>query len=409
MEGGGHHTACGAGVGCRSADGEGTAVTQAGGCGYHELLRAQVREVSTTLNIPARTWYGPSGWLNDTSLGPWKGGQLQVVELPRPTRLNSSCVTVYGGKVDAAGPGMIYISADNGTTWGNGTKAEWFESIAVAFGLRPYIAGQEEHASLLVWSDAMTAPVTDITMELPFCKPARTQKWTAIARPRAVLKFTFEGMRDLINQDVRIIVKLSTGHSFTKLRRFMRAPSLPNSSAAIPVQVGHAARGLRVDGRPYLGVGWYLDGMSGVESGRGFATYDTMADYLTHAQAPLGVNQGMIYRMFTYPLDRQLHVLDQLAASGFKVMYEVGQQLSDCGDPIQAKLRGMPGLCFNDSSKLLWLKDVVHLVKHHPALLGYYSTGAIPSVVLFGNLNICILLIRSKICRYVFLCDCCSL
>ena len=47
--------------------------------------------------------------------------------------------------------------------------------------------------------------------------------------------------------------------------------------------------------------------------------------------------------------------------------------MGDCGDPIQAELRGMPGLCYNDSSKLTWLKDVVHLVKHHPALLGYYS------------------------------------
>ena len=123
----------------------------------------------------------------------------------------------------------------------------------------------------------------------------------------------------------------------------MRAPPLPNSSAALPVQVDHAARGLRVDGRPYVGIGWYLDGMGGVESGLGFATFANMTDYLTHAQAPLGVNQGMIYRMFTYPPERQLAVLDQLAASGFKVMYEVGQQLSDCGDPIQAELRGMPG------------------------------------------------------------------
>ena len=179
-------------------------------------------------------------------------------------------------------------------------------------------------------------------------------------------------MHETINQDVRITVKLSNGHTFTKLRRFMRAPPLPNSSSALPVQVDHATRGLRVDGRPYVGIGWYLDGMGGADSGGGFATYDNMTDYLTHAQAPLGVNQGMIYRMFTYPPERQLRVLDQLAAAGFKVMYEVGQQLSDCGDPIQAELRGMPGLCYNDSSKLTWLKDVVRLIKHHPALLGYY-------------------------------------
>ena len=35
-------------------------------------------------------------------------------------------------------------------------------------------------------------------------------------------------------------------------------------------------------------------------------------------------------------------------------------------------MRGVPGLCFNDTSKLEWLKHRVELVMHHPALLGYY-------------------------------------
>ena len=38
-------------------------------------------------------------------------------------------------------------------------------------------------------------------------------------------------------------------------------------------------------------------------------------------------SQGMIYRLFTYPVAHQLLVLDQLAQAGFKVMYEVGQQV----------------------------------------------------------------------------------
>jgi hypothetical protein len=58
--------------------------------------------------------------------------------------------------------------------------------------------------------------------------------------------------------------------------------------------------------------------------------------------------------------------MDQLAAAGFKVMYEVGQQMGDCGDPIQEHYRGIPGLCYNDSTKLTWLKDRIKLVRHHP-------------------------------------------
>ena len=336
-----------------------------------ELLRAKVAEVSSTLNIPGREWYGPSKWVNDTVLGPWRGGILQTVALPTPTRVNSSCVTVFGGTTDAAGPGMLYVSSDNGTTWGNGTRAEWYESVAVAFGLRPYITGQETEATLLVWADPSVGSIASVEMELPFASPARTQKWGA-AGPRAELRFAFTDLPESINQDVKIVIKLSSGHRFSKLRRLMRAPALPATSTALPVQVDHVMRGLRVDSRPYTGVGWYLDGLSGSVTGAGFASFPNMTEYLTHAQAPLGVNQGMIYRLFTYPPEHQLVVLDQLAQSGFKVMYEVGQQLDDCGDPIQAELLGKPGLCFNESTQLSWLRDVVHLVRHHPAILGYY-------------------------------------
>eukprot|EP01052_Picozoa_sp_SAG31_P054630 SAG31_NODE_14656_length_794_cov_1.181295_2_plen_123_part_00 len=74
----------------------------------------------------------------------------------------------------------------------------------------------------------------------------------------------------------------------------------------------------------------------------------------------------------TFPDHVQLQVLDELHTRGFKFMYEVGQQLSDCGDPIQARMRGFPGLCFNETDNLEWLKRRVELIKHHPALLGYY-------------------------------------
>ena len=187
MEGGGHATVCGTQL-LTAADGPGA-----------ELLRAQVREVSSTLDIPGREWYGPGKWMNDTSLGPWRGGLSQTIELPAPQRVNRSCVTVYGGAVDAAGPGLLYVSSTNGTTWGPGARAEWFESVAVAFNLRPYIAEQERDGALLVWADSSTGPIAAIQMELPFCVPARKQKWAA-AGPQASLKFSFDGMPETVNQ-----------------------------------------------------------------------------------------------------------------------------------------------------------------------------------------------------------------
>lgn len=367
IEGGGVATVCGASAATASTAAVGTAG-----------LRAQVREVSTTLDIPSRTWYGPGRWINDTSLGPWRGGLLQTVELPAPARLNSSCVSVSGGSADAAGPGMLYVSSDNGTTWGNGTRAEWYETVAVAYGLRPYI--NEVNASLLVWADGDAPPIESVSLELPFATPPQTVTWAANSAPGlssgvATLAFPLAGLPLTINQDTVIRIALSGGRSLTKTKRLMRAPPLPASSTALPVQVDHKTRGLRLDGRPYTGIGWYLDGLeAGAGDGIGFASYTNFTDYLVHAQAPLGMNQGMLYRLFTYPEDHQLAVLDELARGGFKVMYEVGEQLSDCGDPIQAELRGIPGLCFNDTSQLAWLHQRIKLVRDHPALLGYHST-----------------------------------
>ena len=254
-----------------------------------ELLRAQVREVAGTLNIPARSWYGPGGWINDTTLGPWRGGVLQTVELTRPRRVSGTdCVRVDGGVVDAAGPGMVFVSADNGTSWSNGTRAEWFESVAVAFGLRPYIA--EETATLLVSADESVVKASHavgssshakISMELPFASPPRTETWTAqqhaaLHREQTVLSFPLDGLPDTINQDVKVTITLPRGQRITKLKRLMRAPPLPSTSSALPVQVDHSTRGLRVDGRPYLGVGWYLDGLAGAGDGSGFATFDNL-------------------------------------------------------------------------------------------------------------------------------------
>ena len=118
-------------------------------------------------------------------------------------------------------------------------------------------------------------------MELPFASPPRTETWTAqqhaaLHREQTVLSFPLDGLPDTINQDVKVTITLPRGQRITKLKRLMRAPPLPSTSSALPVQVDHSTRGLRVDGRPYLGVGWYLDGLAGAGDGSGFATFDNL-------------------------------------------------------------------------------------------------------------------------------------
>lgn len=65
-------------------------------------------------------------------------------------------------------------------------------------------------------------------------------------------------------------------------------------------------------------------------------------------------------------------LVEQVAAVGFRVMYDVGQQQDDCGDPHKNNTRGNE-TCFFDpnSAKLVQLKQSIGIVKNHPALLGY--------------------------------------
>ena len=105
----------------------------------------------------------------------------------------------------------------------------------------------------------------------------------------------------------------------------------------------------------------------------------------------------MVYRLGTFPPEEQLAFLDQVAAVGFRVMYDVGQQQDDCGDPhkngprcnphtvtplcpflvcLQLTRRGCGGrgnaTCFDDpnSPALLQLKASIDLVKGHPVSTG---------------------------------------
>ena len=194
-----------------------------------------------------------------------------------------------------------------------------------------------------------------VRLELPFATPPRTVTWsqatgmaTLLEQPEQSLRFSLRGLPDVVNQDCRIQITLADGKNFSKWRRLMRAPPLPRGASALPVQVDHTTKSLLVDGvpchclrqvslprtgeknsglnlaafplagRPHAAVGFYLDSLIGPHAG-----YPNLTEYIVHAQAVRGLGHGMIYRLFSYPPAFQLNVLDQLAAVGFKVIYDV--------------------------------------------------------------------------------------
>ena len=290
------------------------------------LLRAQMREAgppwSSTLNTPTSQWY--------------QGGaeKPQVMELPTPVSINASCMTVDGGSVTVDGPGMLYTSRDNGSTWDAGTTTEYYQTVDVAFGMRPFI--NEENGTLLLLADkALVAQLQQataaeqaavyVTLRLPFATTtaAKTVTWRGdklLQRAETVLSFPLASLPATVNQDAVIEISLPHSHTITKMKRLMRAPPLPAGSFVQAVQVDHSTRSLSVDGRPFNGIGWYMDGLDVFgDFSPGYVGYKDLPAYAVHRLVPAGVNQGMIYRLFDFPAARQLAVLDELAAGGFKV------------------------------------------------------------------------------------------
>ena len=228
------------------------------------ILRAQMHEAgppwSSTLNTPTQQWY--------------QGGtqKPQVMELPAPVAINATCLSVDGGSVTVDGAGMLYTSRDNGSTWDSGTTAEYYQAVAVAFGLRPYI--NEVNGTLLLATDraviaelqqasAAEQAAVSVTLRLPFATTpsAQTVTWkgeqllqrcggkayllchvilSMIILPRqardkhretlggktcvfrraeTVLSFSLASLPATINQDVAIEISLPHGRTIRKLKR----------------------------------------------------------------------------------------------------------------------------------------------------------------------------------------------
>ena len=77
-----------------------------------DILRAQMREprppVSTTLHTPT---------------GSEENTLARVTDLLTPVAINNSCMRVDGGSTTVDGPGILFTSRNNGTTWDNGTTS----------------------------------------------------------------------------------------------------------------------------------------------------------------------------------------------------------------------------------------------------------------------------------------------
>ncbi len=306
--------------------------------------------------------------------------------LPIKPNGSAGCFTITPGKMAGAGPGLLEI-VSNGTGT-NRAKVEYYESVSVAFGLRPYI--NETSATLLLRQDrdfiahiAASAEASSVSVQLhlPFATPPRTVTWSAsngfdnlLQQPEQVLHFSLDGLPRTVNQDVKITVTLPRGESFVKWRRLMRAPPLPLASSVLAVQVDHSTKSLLIDGRLWAGAGFYYSG----NYERAFVnSFQNFTEFVIHSAAANRLNQGMIYRLHLYPPEQQLAFMDQVASVGFKVIYEM-PQMDNCNGSATPDQETSCNLLHDQTSPgFKLLNETVQRIKAHPALLGYCATSVV--------------------------------
>ena len=305
--------------------------------------------------------------------------------------LFSAATAAAGGALpapeqDLAPVGGLHAVLEDGQLWD------------VAIGRRPYIT-ETTGELLLQASPAILGKTLTITAELPCAKKSwRWTQATALDTEQYILNFTLSGLPDNLNNDMIINVTVpgmaesrGTPRNQDNIppsmrRRFQRAHKADLNNT---VQVDHSTRGLRVNGEPWAGFGWYIYPWTSFEGPReGPCPGNRSAPLwpnqtadcirwgignMTRDMAQMGdrgITMIMPYNFNPYehdgigdvPIDELraliLNYFDVAHAHGVKILHHLASMELDRGHYTNATLAQ--------------LKETVALVKDHPALLAYY-------------------------------------
>lgn len=243
--------------------------------------------------------------------------------------------------------------------------------VDVALDRRPYYS--ELNASLLLRSGpAALGKTLSVRAVLPAAGPAAAWSWPSVAGgTEAILPFSLSGLPSPIHNDMVITITVPTATGAKKIvkwRRFHRVPPRANGSVAA-VQVDHSTRGLRIAGKAWNGVGFYV-----FDPGN-LTTLTDRIIRVHQTKGSRGPNQVMVYALNSYTPAAQLAFFDSMAAIGVKIIYEMTNvpgcrgSLPSCSKN-RSKIDFKRGGPFDDPALLKELDANVRLVKDHSALLG---------------------------------------
>ena len=274
------------------------------------------------------------------------------------------------GGVLVEGPGTLSVSNDGKNFSVNALRIDYVNLASIALGRRPYVS--EPTGQVVFRSDAsLQGSTLTVSAKLP-AVPGKTWHWPSVpGGADTMLPLDFDNVPERVHNDMKFTVALPGGGSFSIWRRFMRVPPPPAGSSIEPVQLDATRGGILIDGKPWLGRGYYMSGLNNNASipskqrwsvPKGIAAeIERLTEAIKPGDPPV-INMGEIYGLGSFAPADQLAVLDAAAENGYKVQY-------DMTNPGIAIDGGGP---FDNDTALHWLRSNVTLVRKHKALLGYY-------------------------------------
>lgn len=297
------------------------------------------------------------------------------VHLFSATPVNDTAAVCTAPTVLAPGTGTLDVSFDNGTQWTNALPMAYFTLIDAVVARRPYL-NETEGQILLSTNPSFRGQTLTVTVTL-LLSSGNVTLWgpasVEVQNDTSTLQFSLDPLVPVsVNTDVVVTVLGQNNPQVTIRRRFQRIPLSGLPTGATPSVVDHTTRSLVVGGKPFLGMGWYLN------AGRAGNATELFGGLATHGQ--LGTNQLMPYELVALDPQEQLSFLDHCHASGIRVLFPM-QQFGVTGGITVNYSKHWDG----SADARAWQAQVVAnvtLVKHHPALLGYCTCTCTPCVVL---------------------------
>ena len=216
--------------------------------------------------------------------------------------------------------------------WSSPAYYALYPTVSIAVGRRPYI--QEDQGHLFV-TTAFSPELLHLIATSSSPPPGGNFRcrvevhvgqsriddgtWEAGRQENAQFTFNLDILPPRVDDQLGVILRCSYNVTIKKMRRFQRVKpegELPPTSYS---QVDHSNTGVRLGGKPFVGVGFYMSGSP--QSSSGYSVKETKNKFFE--QSKRGMNMMMLYGGSSLSREEQIEILDAAGSVGMKIAWEI--------------------------------------------------------------------------------------